>query len=229
MYVDMEYKKFGRKSCIGLKYLLLMIFSAGALSIIGCKKTPVIVVSGNVQEFYTGTSLSGVRITVSYSPVAFGTVSSGYQAITSTETDASGAYSIQFEEPTTATYRITARKTDFITEERTLAATDWSADEENLETFSLYKDVQLNLRFVKTSFDGSVLFQLGQHSENCTSCCRAQQSYFIDANDTTITCSVYGNQTIPYTITRLTTGAANVARGVLEIGDVNGFDESWEF
>jgi hypothetical protein len=202
-----------------------LILTATVLS--GCRKTPVFVVQGNVSEFYSGTQVEGVSIRLAYSPVTFGSVSTGFEGITSTVTDANGDYSLEFEEPGTASYRLTAKRDGYVEEVRTVAATEWSADADNQEDFEMYLDVTLELVFTKASFDGSALFQLGRHSVGCTSCCLDQQSYFVNG-DTTITCRVYGNQQIPFTITRIGQGAAAEESGVLDVTEGT-YNQSWTF
>lgn len=202
--------------------LLCLLFAAQ-----GCRKTPELVVEGMVNEFYQGESLEGARVSLAYSPLAFGSVSSGYENIASTLTDVDGYYRISFEEPATANYRLLVRKEGFVQSERVVVATDWSADQENFEDFLVYADVQLELRFEATSFGGSALFQLGKHSVGCSNCCLDQQSYFINT-DTTLICKVYGNQAIDYSITRLRPGIAEEEVGVLQIG-AEIFQQSWSF
>lgn len=219
--LEIQIRMKSYRALLNISLLLLMV------PFDGCRKIPVFVVQGNVSEFYTGSSVEGVNIRLSYSPVSYGSVSTGFESITSTVTDANGDYMLEFEEPSTASYRLVTKRDGYVDEVRTVAATEWSSDQDNTEDFNVYLDVELELIFTKASFDGSALFQLGRHSVGCSSCCLDQQSYFVNA-DTTITCRVYGNQQIPFTITRIGQGAAAEESGVLEVTE-GSYQQSWSF
>ena len=178
----------------------------------GCRKKNLYTIEGNVQEFYDQLGIQDVEVEVAYAQIGFGSVSGGYDPITTTVTNEDGSYSLEFEYVATSTFRVRTRKSGFLLGEQIVNADDWSTDEVNRLNFLMYKEAEFDIRLVNDeTTDGKMLLRFEQHSEGCLGCCDDQQGYTLEGKfDTIFACPVYGNQHIKYSITKIWPGNADI-------------------
>lgn len=179
----------------------------------GCRKKNLYEVQGTAREFYDQLGIQGVEVEVAYAQIGFGSVSGGYDPITTAMSEADGTYALEFEYVATSTFRIRARKDGFLLAEEIVNADDWSTDEVNALDFSMYKSAGFEIHLFNTgTTDAQMLLRFDKHSEGCLSCCNDQQGWLFEGRfDTTFTCPVYGNQHIDYSITRIWPGNAEIS------------------
>ncbi|MEX2595712.1 MAG: hypothetical protein WEC59_02195, partial [Salibacteraceae bacterium] len=129
-----------------MKYasIFIMLLSAVGFS---CKKTQEIEVKGRTIERYKQQGVESAIIELAYAPLSYGSVSSGFETLLETQSDEQGGFAFSFEEPTTANYRIRARKQGYLLSEQLVSATDWATNTSNVVELTMISEASLSIHF----------------------------------------------------------------------------------
>ncbi|MBU0486944.1 MAG: hypothetical protein KKA07_05810 [Bacteroidetes bacterium] len=158
-----------------------------------------LIVSGIVIDTTTGAPIEGAVISISRSEISSGTYSSGYEFVTSANSDANGNFCIETEKNRSVSFLMTAFKDQYISNEVYFTSGDIDPYGNHLEIVMLSPVAFLNLRFKNTHpYNSSDFFSygFGQESPVCADCCPPGPVVFTGNNvDQTISCTVFGNRT----------------------------------
>lgn len=194
------------------------IFTVLTLVFCGCKKENETIVTGTVSDFYSGGAIGQVQIEFAYSELRNGTYSTGYTDLGEAVSDASGKYSFEFQNVSAVNYRVRLRKAGYFFKEMIIRQDEWKRNQENIFDPTLFQQASIRFRFFNSSSpENQVLFSLDEHSDGCSSCCNTNNIHVSGVNDTTFVCDVYGNQTIGYELTRITSDDAQTTTGVIQV------------
>jgi len=159
----------------------------------------MIVVEGAVTEAYDMQPVGSVEVEIAKSVISNGAFSSGFEVISTDETNEAGEFSVEFEPQSVIEYRIRTRKDGFYFKEEFVDREVWLPKEENVYDIQINQASTLSVQIDATSASGRVLFKLDPHSEGCIDCCKTATNYVVNAgSDTMFSCNVYGNQIIGY-------------------------------
>lgn len=198
---------------------VIVVFSWFCILAISCKKEREYIVSGTARNFYSGESVADAQIDVYYAQINYGTVSGGDEFLASANTDAAGQFTIAFDPVTASKYTVVSTKSGYKRGEVTVEASEWSTDRVNRLDLNLIGESQLVIKYVNQSeAGGRAVFKLGPHSNGCSNCCTSETSYvFEGVNDSTVYCTIYSDQIVGYTLSKIVDGVVDQVDGELEI------------
>lgn len=177
--------------------LFVFIFSA-------CRKNNElsITIEGTVLNSGDQSYAAGVTVKVKFQEIGSGTVSTAYQTIASTTTDANGFYRVTFDKPAAAEYKFELSSPRHFASEFTESADNISATQTNTRNFQIdplsWFAVHLkNVNPVTTQ--DMIIFQNNSESNPCSTCCNNVAQSFTGMNtDTVLVCKRKGGTRIKF-------------------------------
>lgn len=189
------------KKCNANIIFLVVIAVFIAIGITSCKKNKnVITINGYVYDPYAGLYISGASITISSSKVSSGFYNSNYTDIASATTDASGAFSFEFNQEKSAGYRFYMYKDKYF--DRTIDVPDADIQPENIYApiFDLYSIGYLKLHVKNSSpYDANDFIAYYYNIDNisCIDCCtNTVFKGYGKTYDSTYKCKTYGSRDV---------------------------------
>lgn len=182
-------------------FLLLLILITGLSS---CRKNKdlSITIEGTVLNRGDGSPASGVTVKIKYQEIGSGSVSTAYQTITSTSTDASGRYSLTFDKPAAAEYKFELSSSRHFSVEYSESADNISAAEVNTRNFSIAPLAWFSIRIrnaTPLTIQDQIIYQNTSEQNGCSTCCgNSPITKQGTAVDTTIICKRQGGTKIRF-------------------------------
>jgi hypothetical protein len=197
--------------------LFLLAITTLLLLLQGCKPDSDYEVTGNVSDGNTGDPVALAKVYIDFSKLDNGAYSNSFSNTGETETDDQGNYTVEFLAEKVIEYRVRVVKDGFFRVFDTLNRNQWLASETNDHSVLVYRDSKINFHFFSKQSGVTVLFKLKPHSKDCATCCSESNYVFGGIVDTTFTCSVYGNQTIEYELTRVSGVNSSQKTGTIDV------------
>lgn len=183
-----------------------------------CGKHDKTIISGTVLEHYSGEPVANAEIKLSYSAFSGGIYSSGYSQIGTTNSDANGHYTFEFENVSAVDFRFQTSAEHYYYRETKINRDEVVNGDKNLLALELYAKALMNFRFKNsTSVQNQLLFALEDHSPGCSDCCFSGSIFMSGITDTLVSCGFYGHEKINYEASTIKTSGTEVTSGTIEI------------
>ncbi|HNW98118.1 MAG TPA: hypothetical protein PKK00_06880 [Bacteroidales bacterium] len=188
------------------KYFIIIFLLITAASIstltVSCKKNKnVITINGHIFNPYSNQYVENATIIISSSKITSGFYNSNYTDIATTTSDASGAFSFEFDQEKSSGYRFYIYKENYF--DRTIDIADADIQPENTytPTFELYSEGYLKLHVKNSSpFNDNdfIGYSYNDIDEiNCATCCsNTVFKGYGKTYDTTYKCKTYGSKDV---------------------------------
>ncbi|MFZ5554847.1 MAG: hypothetical protein ACOZCO_17185 [Bacteroidota bacterium] len=185
------------------KYISISLFILLAV-VFSCKKNKdnTIVIEGTVTLENSGGPASGVTVKLQYQEVNNNTFSNVYRTAATATTDASGRYSMSFENPSALNYKWVLSSDSYFGFETSQDPSLISVSETNTKNFTIspvaYFSMRIKNDFMTSSTD-SVTYQNTSEAYGCSTCCNnAIFTYTGAVLDTTFVCKRKGGTEIKF-------------------------------
>lgn len=190
------------KAVVQFSFILLASIS---LVISGCRKEPEeieLTVSGTVSDPFAGATLDGVDVRLAVNEVTAGIWNNSYVSLDQSTTSSDGRFSYTFEQRNAVDYRLRWSKDGYFDNETFIDPEDITTAMAYDQNYALYSKAWFKVQLVNSNpFDQSdyVIYQQTRGAGNCNACCQSTQMTLNGPDvDTTMTCTLYGDQWVKY-------------------------------
>jgi 5-hydroxyisourate hydrolase-like protein (transthyretin family) len=187
------------KKNIELSYKLLIISSfVLLLFVLSCTEEEQNTFDGTVVDMSSGEPVAGVKVYLDASKVSSTSISSAFNQIAETTTDATGNYYFECENNSYLKFRLRFEKEGFHASTYEFDPSDQVAHYETDRLFARESYVYVRiLNLLPYNDEDQLKVRVERINEECTDCCGADFRYYLGAlTDTSFCCSTVGGDSV---------------------------------